>query len=62
LVPDSITLALLRNAMQQSAKGGQTKFLIDGYPRSLEQAKMFEAQVAPVSFVLYLHASDQESP
>ncbi len=32
--------------------------MLDGYPRSVEQAKLFEKQISPVQFVLYLEASD----
>ena len=49
-------LALLKEAMAKDA--GSTKgFLIDGYPRELEQAVRFEAEVAPVDTVLYFHVS-----
>lgn len=44
LVPDEITIELLKNAMlaNQSKNG----FLIDGFPRSVEQAVKFETDVA----------------
>ena len=42
LVPGDITIKLLEQAMLRS---DQTKFLIDGYPRSLEQAFEFEKKV-----------------
>ena len=34
-------------------------FLIDGYPRELEQGKKFENDVAPVNCVLYFHVADE---
>ena len=50
LVPDELVLSLLVSAMRQS--GGQ-RFLIDGFPRSLEQAAALEQALgAPPNFVL----------
>ncbi|KAK7502622.1 hypothetical protein BaRGS_00006197 [Batillaria attramentaria] len=50
-------LGLLRDAM--ISKLSETKcFLIDGYPRELEQGKRFENEVAPCSAVLYFEVSD----
>lgn len=34
-------------------------FLIDGYPRELDQGKRFEAEVAHVDGVIYFHVSDE---
>ena len=33
------------------------RFLLDGFPRSVEQAQCFERDIAEVSFLLYLEAS-----
>lgn len=50
-------LGLLRDAM--TSKLSETKcFLIDGYPRELEQGKRFENEVAPCAAVLYFEVSD----
>ncbi|KAH7415820.1 hypothetical protein KP509_14G062300 [Ceratopteris richardii] len=54
LVPNNITITLLENAMRQS---GCKHFLIDGYPRSLEQAHAFEEKIGHPGVVLYLHCS-----
>jgi adenylate kinase len=49
--PQETVLALLRDAMlKHSASRG---FLIDGYPREVEQGIRFEADVAPVYKVIY---------
>ncbi|KAJ8301006.1 hypothetical protein KUTeg_022525 [Tegillarca granosa] len=57
LVPLDEVLQLLREAME--AKLSETKcFLIDGYPRELEQGKRFENEVAPCTCVLYFDVSD----
>jgi len=54
-VPDSVTLQLLKQAMAK--RQDTNRFLIDGFPRSLEQAKRFEQSVGCVAFLLYLEAS-----
>ncbi|KAF4717750.1 adenylate kinase, partial [Perkinsus olseni] len=59
LLDDSIVLRLLKKAMTAAVvEGKESKFLVDGYPRSLEQAHMFEKEICPVSLVLYFDASD----
>ncbi len=37
------------------------RFVLDGFPRSVDQIKAFEKEVAPVAFVLYLEATEQVS-
>lgn len=57
LVPLDTVLELLKEAMQ--AKAGSSKgFLIDGYPRELEQGTRFEKEVAPAQFVLCFDVED----
>ncbi len=51
LVPDSIVLGLVKLTM---AKSGATKFLFDGFPRTLEQSRLFEKEIGNVNFVLHL--------
>jgi adenylate kinase family enzyme len=55
LVPVEVTLALLRSSMRTS-RG--TKFLVDGFPRALDQAAAFEAVVCSPSRVLFIDTSD----
>ena len=43
MVPTDLVLDLLIAAMDES---GMTRFLIDGYPRTLEQLKEFEEKVS----------------
>jgi adenylate kinase len=50
LVPSEVTIALLKNAM---IKSGEKRFLIDGFPRALDQAEIFERDVKPAELVLY---------
>ncbi|KAI3632380.1 hypothetical protein MIR68_009486 [Amoeboaphelidium protococcarum] len=55
IVPMEITISLLEQAMKES--GGQ-KFLIDGFPRKMDQALKFEEQICPSSLVLYFDCSE----
>lgn len=57
LVPLDAVLTLLKEAMLKKASTSKG-FLIDGYPRELDQGKKFEADVAPVTCVLYFEVSD----
>ena len=50
LVPMEVTIALLREAMLKSEN---KKFLIDGFPRALDQAVAFEDAIMPCSYILY---------
>ena len=57
LVPDDIVLALLKKAMIKNQD--TNRFLLDGFPRAVEQAQRFEREIAEVSFMLYLEASHE---
>lgn len=60
IVPMEVTVALLSNAMDASmaksktAAGTKARFLIDGFPRKLDQAHFFEDTVCPSELVLFL--------
>lgn len=45
IVPMEITVGLLRNAIQEYVRKDRRKFLIDGFPRKMDQAIAFEANV-----------------
>ena len=62
-----ITVRLLENAMNDAIaeragrdgwSGGRGRFLIDGFPRKMDQAVMFEEKVCPNTSIASL-ASDQ---
>ncbi|CAE7312691.1 AK1 [Symbiodinium sp. CCMP2592] len=57
LVPDDIVLQLLKKAMVKNQD--TNRFLLDGFPRAVEQAQRFEREIAEVSFMLYLEASHE---
>jgi UMP-CMP kinase len=51
IVPMEITVSLLEAAM---IKSGKHRFLIDGFPRKMDQALAFEDKVCQVSNILML--------
>lgn len=67
IVPMEVTVQLLENAMTEvlsksssdttKAKG---KFLIDGFPRKMDQALKFEETVCPAKFVLFFDCPEEE--
>ena len=57
LVPNKAVLDLLKEAML--AKVDKTKgFLVDGYPRQVQQGVAFDDDIVPCELVLYVDASD----
>lgn len=67
IVPMEITVKLLSNAMAEAlAEGhqggggqGKARFLIDGFPRKLDQAAFFEDTVCPSEFTLFLNCPEE---
>jgi len=67
IVPMEVTVQLLENAMTevvsktQESTGKKTgKFLIDGFPRKMDQAVKFEETVCPARFVLFFDCPEEE--
>jgi UMP-CMP kinase len=59
IVPMEVTVALLENAMHDEiAKHGKRKFLIDGFPRKMDQAIKFEETVCPSRFTIFFDCSE----
>lgn len=58
LVPLETVLELLKEAMVKRARDSNG-FLIDGYPREVQQGLRFENEVAPVTGVIYFEVSDE---
>jgi len=60
IVPMEVTVALLENAMKDAiATKGKYKFLIDGFPRKLDQAHKFEDEVCPSAFTLFFDCTEE---
>lgn len=60
IVPMEVTVQLLENAMAEvvDKSGGKGKFLIDGFPRKMDQAERFEESVVKAAFVLFFDAPE----
>ncbi|KAL5117218.1 bifunctional uridylate/adenylate kinase [Pleosporales sp. CAS-2024a] len=60
IVPMEVTVQLLENAMKASIEADNKKalFLIDGFPRKLDQAHAFERTVVPSKFTLFFECSE----
>jgi len=53
LVSSSVTISLLKKAIASACESGKRKFLVDGFPRALDQAEEFESEVLPCKLVLF---------
>ncbi|THH27623.1 hypothetical protein EUX98_g6560 [Antrodiella citrinella] len=69
IVPMEVTIKLLENAMKDTlAEGregdgwvdGRGRFLIDGFPRKMDQAEMFDEQVCQSTLVLFFTTTEEE--
>ncbi|THY21791.1 UMP-CMP kinase-like protein [Aureobasidium pullulans] len=59
IVPMEVTIQLLENAMQATIKNeGINKFLIDGFPRKMDQAVQFEKSVCKSVFTLFFECPE----
>ena len=62
IVPMEVTVQLLENAMTETLEkmnSKKGKFLIDGFPRKMDQALKFEESVCPARFVLFFDAPEE---
>lgn len=71
IVPQEVTLGLLKNAMKAEimkrldqdphylTKNGPVRFLIDGFPRKMDQALSFEDNVCVSRFTLYFECPEE---
>lgn len=58
IVPHEITISLLHKAMESHRE--RKRFLIDGFPRDVEQGIAFEMAICPSQMVLFLECSEEE--
>ena len=69
IVPMEVTISLLRNAIQCAIEersstsnpgwgDSRGRFLIDGFPRKLDQSHKFEETVCPAQMVLFLQCPE----
>ncbi|KAG9018708.1 hypothetical protein FRB90_010322 [Tulasnella sp. 427] len=70
IVPMEVTIKLLENAIREALANpkseagagwgeGQGRFLIDGFPRKMDQAVEFDKSVCPSAFVLFFKCSEE---
>ncbi|MFV0530825.1 MAG: adenylate kinase [Flavobacteriales bacterium] len=63
LVPDQVTVDMLKEAVMTSVKKGAKGFIFDGYPRNTHQAEVLDVflkeQNIPVSIALALEVEDE---
>ncbi|KAF2149825.1 UMP-CMP kinase [Myriangium duriaei CBS 260.36] len=60
IVPMEVTIQLLENAMNEEIKkSGNRLFLIDGFPRKMDQALKFEQAVVPSKFTLFFDCPEK---
>ena len=57
IVPSHITIGLLRKSIETHQ--GPKTFLIDGFPRNIDQGRTFEETITPCKFVLFLDAPEE---
>ncbi|KAF2645770.1 UMP-CMP kinase-like protein [Massarina eburnea CBS 473.64] len=61
IVPQEVTIQLLENSIKATMeKDGKKLFLIDGFPRKLDQAHAFERSVVPSKFTLFFDCPEAE--
>jgi len=59
IVPMEVTVKLLDNAMQAAYDKGGKLFLVDGFPRKMDQAIKFDESVCQSSLVLFLTCTEE---
>ncbi|KAI9681643.1 MAG: hypothetical protein M1829_000842 [Trizodia sp. TS-e1964] len=59
IVRQEVTVALLSNAIRAALVDGRGKFLIDGFPRKMDQAVLFEKEVVPARFTLFYECGEE---
>lgn len=62
LVSDELAISIVRGSIESTASrnpGCTLKILLDGFPRTLEQAIMFESNIAQVAKIVWLTCSNQ---
>ena len=65
LVPDDLVLAMVSDRVKQGTDDGGGGFVLDGFPRTVEQARaaeeLFADPGAPIDAVIYLDVNHDES-
>ncbi|EGW35034.1 uncharacterized protein SPAPADRAFT_58167 [Spathaspora passalidarum NRRL Y-27907] len=59
IVPQEVTIALLEQAIKENHDAGARNFLVDGFPRKMDQAITFEEKIAKSAFTLFFECPEQ---
>lgn len=59
IVPQEVTVALLEQAIQNGYKSGKNRFLVDGFPRKMDQAHTFEDTIVKSAFTIFFECPEQ---
>merc|ERR1712105_64098 len=58
IVPQEVTVALLKDAISSHVKKGDKRFLVDGFPRKMDQALTFEKEIVKSAFSLFFECPE----
>ncbi|KAI3325392.1 adenylate kinase [Xylariaceae sp. AK1471] len=56
--PKEVTVGILKSHILEKSRSGIDLFILDGFPRNLEQAQYFEEIIAPIELVIVLECPD----
>lgn len=59
IVPQEITVALLQQAIRENHVKGNQKFLVDGFPRKMDQAITFENDIVQLKLTIFFECPEQ---
>ncbi|CAG99400.1 bifunctional uridylate/adenylate kinase [Kluyveromyces lactis] len=59
IVPQEVTVALLKNAITSNYNSSNKKFLVDGFPRKMDQAITFEEEIVPSTMTLFFDCPEK---
>lgn len=59
IVPMQVTIKLLETAIGLAVAEGKTRFLVDGFPRQMDQAVKFDEDVCQSALVLFLTCPEE---
>ncbi|KXH45141.1 uridylate kinase [Colletotrichum simmondsii] len=59
--PVEITMAILKDRIAKLMEGGTRVFILDGFPRSIEQSTHFQTLIGPITFLILLQCSRETS-
>ncbi|KAK6463249.1 uridylate kinase [Scheffersomyces coipomensis] len=59
IVPQEVTVALLEQAIKEEHAKGAKNFLIDGFPRKMDQALTFEDTISKSKFTLFFECPEK---